>query len=259
MWWYYGINGLILSRLFFERGFEMKRKGKQRCYGIRENLLWSIMGGIFLFIIGIYFKDELFEKWRESAGIENIVYEGISSNLKDPETCYLCGKSDYSMMSYYRRFDTIGVISLNDWYVLELRLKRHDENGNEVNGDGNTTFGNTGKISYSSDSNFNGTMASVKISLEDDYKLEIEKIQEYLCQRCLNKVLESLKFYKWKNEKKEAVPLCIVDFKTLEIYSLQDWQRGCLIRDYWVKIENNEDENKIEIDAYTIPQNTKLQ
>lgn len=54
-------------------------------------------------------------------------------------------------------------------------------------------------------------------------------------------------------KKKEAVPLCLVDFKTLEIYSLQDWQRGCLIRDYWVKIENDEDENKIVIDAYTIP------
>ncbi len=182
----------------------MKTEGKKRYYRIRVSLLWPIIGGIFLLIMGTYFKDELFEKWRKSGGIEDIVYEGVSSNLKDPETCYLCGKSDYSMMSYYRKFDTIGVISLNDWYVLELRLKCHDENGNEVNGDSNTTFGNTGEISYSSDSSFNGTIASVKISLEDNYKLEIEKLQEHLCQQCLNKVIESLEFYKWKNEKKRG-------------------------------------------------------
>lgn len=29
---------------------------------------------------------------------------------------------------------------------------------------------------------------------------------------------------KWKRENKEPIPLCLVDFETLEIYSLQDWK-----------------------------------
>ena len=79
----------------------------------------------------------------------------------------------------------------------------------------------------------------------------METLEEHLCQTCLDKVLESLEFRKWKHEKKEAVPLCLVDFKTLEIYSLQDWHRGCLIRDYWVEIEP--EGNKLTVEAYAIP------
>ena len=149
--------------------------------------------------------------------------------------------------------DTIGLIALNDWYVLDFRLKCHDENGNEVNGeDGtSTSFGNTGEIIYSTESNFRGTMASIEVTLPEDYQMKTETIRGHLCQKCLNKVLESLEFRKWKYEKKEAVPLCLVDFKTLEIYSLQDWHRGCRIQNYWVEIEP--DGNKITVEAYTIP------
>ena len=61
--------------------------------------------------------------------------------------------------------------------------------------------------------------------------MKTETIRGHLCQKCLNEVLESLEFCKWKYEKKEAVPLCLVDLKTLEIYSLQDWHRGCRIQE----------------------------
>ena len=36
-------------------------------------------------------------------------------------------------MEYYRKFDTIGLISLNDWYVIDFPLKNYDENGNGNN------------------------------------------------------------------------------------------------------------------------------
>lgn len=64
-------------------------------------------------------------------------------------------------------------------------------------------------------------------------------------------MLESLEFCKWKYEKKEAVPLCLVDFETLEIYSLQDWHQRCRIQHYWVEIES--DGNEITVEAYSIP------
>ena len=54
-------------------------------------------------------------------------------------------------MSYFRNFDTIGLISLNDWYVIDFPLKNYDEN--EMESAASTSFlsGNTGEISYSSD------------------------------------------------------------------------------------------------------------
>lgn len=212
-----------------------------------------MVGGVVLLALGVYFKEELYEKWMRSGGLEDVTYEGIQSTLEDQGACYLCGSSDYSLVDYYRKFDTIGVISLNDWYVLDFRLKCQDENGNEVNGEEGTSssFGNTGEVIYSTESNFQGTMASITVTLPDGYKLKPEMIQEHLCQKCLDKVLESLEFRKWKYEQKEAVPLCLVDFNTLEVYSLQDWHRGCLIRDYWVEIEP--DGNEITVDAYAIP------
>ena len=56
-------------------------------------------------------------------------------------------------MSYYKNFDTIGLISLNDWYVIDFPLKNYDENGNEIESAASTSFlsGNTGEIAYSSD------------------------------------------------------------------------------------------------------------
>lgn len=229
----------------------MKRERKY--YRIRAGLFWLLVGGFVLLTLGVYFKDELYETWLKSGGMEDVSYEGIQSGLKDKETCYLCGQSGRSMMDDYQKFDLIGLISLNDWYVLDFRLKCHDENGNEVNReDGtSTSFGNTGEIIYSTESNFCGTMASIEVALPEDYQMKPEIIREHLCQKCLDKVLESLEFHKWKYEKKEAVPLCLVDFKTLEIYSLQDWHRGYRIQNYWVEIEP--DGNEITVEVYTIP------
>lgn len=94
-------------------------------------------------------------------------------------------------------------------------------------------------------------MASMDITLPENYKLHTDTIQHYLCQKCLDKITESLGYSKWRYEKKEAIPLCLVDFKTLEIYSLQDWHRGCTIRDYWVEMEP--EGNEIEIKAFYLP------
>lgn len=223
-------------------------EGKKKYYRIRAGMFWLMVVGMVLLVLGAYFKEELYEKWMKSGGWEDVSYAGIQSILEDPGACYLCGSSDYSLVDYYRQFDTIGVISLNDWYVLDFRLKCYDENGNKGV---SSSFGNTGEVIYSAESNFQGTMSSIKLTLPDDYKLKTEMIQEHLCQKCLDKVLESLEFSKWKREKKEAVPLCLVDFKTLEVYSLQDWHRGCMIRDYWVEIEP--DGNEIAVDVYAIP------
>ena len=77
-------------------------------------------------------------------------------------------------------------------------------------------------------------------------------LQRHLCQACLGKVTDSLEISKWKSEKKQAIPLCLVDFKTLEIYSLQDWHVGCSIRDYWVDMEYSREKMEVKVFYLTI-------
>lgn len=95
-------------------------------------------------------------------------------------------------------------------------------------------------------------MASIEVTLPEKYSVDMEFLRENLCQECLDNVLESMEISKWKREKKEPIPLCLVDFKTLEIYPLQDWYAGQTIRDYWVKMTyNNRD---VAIEVYYLPE-----
>ena len=148
-------------------------------------------------------------------------------------------------MDYYRKFETIELISVNDWYVLDFQLKAYDENGNEIpNKTGsNILFGNTGEITYSSHGDVSRGMAEIDITLPENYKLNKRKLTDHLCQSCLDKVAASLQYWKYENEKKEPIPLCLVDFKTLDIYSL---------RDYYVEMDF--EDNSLETKVFYLPE-----
>lgn len=82
-------------------------------------------------------------------------------------------------------------------------------------------LGNIGEMRYTVRSSFSEDKASVEIVFPDKCKLKMESVQEHLCQKCPDKVLASLEFQKWKNENKGVCPICLVDLKTLGIYSFQ--------------------------------------
>lgn len=90
--------------------------------------------------------------------------------------------------------------------------------------------------------------------LPGTYKLDMNFLAEHLCQKCLDKITESLRYSKWEYEEKKVIPLCIVDFQTLEIYSLQDYHAGCMVRDYWINMEY--EENEIRVEAFYVPERT---
>ena len=115
-------------------------------------------------------------------------------------------------MSYYKNFDTIGLISLNDWYVIDFPLKNYDENGNEIESAASTSFlsGNTGEIAYSSDGTPSRGMASIDVTLPINYEVDTNMLEKHLCQNCLNKVAASLEYRKSNSERKEAISLCIL-------------------------------------------------
>lgn len=95
-------------------------------------------------------------------------------------------------------------------------------------------------------------MAEIDITLPENYKLNKRNLTDHLCQGCLDKVAASLEHWKYENEKKEPIPLCLVDFKTLDIYSLQDYYRSIFIRDYYVEMEF--EDNSVETKAFYLPE-----
>lgn len=229
----------------------MKKNEGKRYYRIRAAVFWLAVGLFALLLLAVCFKDKLYEKWLRSGGMEDVTFKGLISTLEDKGSCYLCGSSNYSLVDLFRKSGGIGVISLNDWYVLEFHIKSRDESVNpSEEGYKTSTFGNTGEITYSSEGSYSGKMASIEVTLPEDFRLHTDILENNLCQECLDKVAESLEFRKWKYEEKEAIPLCLVDFQTLEIYSLQDWHKGCRIRDYWVELEH--EGNKVSADVYDI-------
>ena len=233
---------------------------RKKYYHIRKDLFWCTILLAVTFLIGYAIHQHhgifLTQSLKTDAPKKRteITFDDLQSNLKDISTCYLCGSSDYSMMDYYRKFDTVGLISLNDWYILDFQLKAYDENGNEIPNktSSNMLFGNTGEITYSSHGDVSRGMAEIDITLPENYKLNKRNQTDHLCQSCLDKVAVSLEYWKYENEKKEPIPLCLVDFKTLDIYSLQDHYRSIFIRDYYVEMDFKD--TSVETKAFYMPE-----
>lgn len=209
----------------------MYKKREPRYYKIRVEVVWGIVVGALALLMTVFGE----RKWSGNGGKEGIEmaqedmreaidvsFGGMKSELNDTKECYLCGNND--------------------------------RKGNEIVGDisDNTTHGNTGEISYSRRGTISRGMAEIDVTLPEDYGLDTGLLQKNLCQECLDKVAESLEYWKWEDEEREAVPLCLVDFETLEIYPMQNKYVGYFIRDYWIEMDF--DENKVEVGAYYLPE-----
>ena len=42
----------------------------------------------------------------------------VKSKLKDLDHCYLCGNDNRSLMGLFRKYDDLGIICVNNWYVF---------------------------------------------------------------------------------------------------------------------------------------------
>ena len=132
---------------------------------------------MFVLLIGVvYFREGLYEKWLHRGGREEISYVGAESTLKEKAACCLCGSNDRSLMEYYRKFDTIGLISLNDWYVLDFKTEEYKEDRQygPDNSYTSITIGNTGEIIYHAEETPSRGMASIEITLPEDYSVNMD-------------------------------------------------------------------------------------
>ena len=150
-----------------------------------------------------------------------------------PEDCRLCGKED-TLIPVYSGQNNIGIISLNSFQLLDIRINRYDEEGNLEKGQVNgleTSIMSTGD---------NGFMAVVSvdpnrgygtadISMNGDKCLNLDNIQENICDTCLQNILQNT----WG----ESYGIGLINFQTGEIRLLSEGIRGFLLGDYYLTVE----------------------
>ena len=228
---------------------------------IRKDILCKIIISIVLIILAGLLVFQIHNRIEEKKANEytpveyvDITYEDLKSKVTDKEDCFICGSPEMSLMPYYRKFDTLGIISLNDCYGIDLGLKAYDEVEKEMSDEGSTSIRSTSldNVKYTVHSTASRGMADIEITVTEDVRLDTKNLEKNLCSDCLPKVAEVLEHsYKKGEEKKETIPLCLIDFETLEVYSMQDFYRGYFVRDYWVQLDFIDD--KIELEAFYLP------
>ena len=226
-------------------------------YTINKNVFW--IGAIVILLL---IAAMLFEIYRLSDSAQtgttpervektHIEFGSIESKLKDTDKCYLCGLAPESLMGYYRKFDTVGVIGLNQWVVMDLRLKEYDSEGNCVEKEGSSSAHNSMQgVEYTIESTPSRGKASATIKSTDGMFYE-STVKKHLCQQCLDKVVSTLQ-RDTVDGAKDFLPFCVVDFETLELYPVQREQHSYFVRDYWVQIESIDEE--IELEVFYLPE-----
>ena len=106
---------------------------------IRKDILWKVLIALVIIILAGLLVFQIMGRIDKSDSSDyipveyiDITYEDLKSKITDKEDCFICGSPEMSLMPYYRKFDTIGIISLNDCYVIDLGLKEYDEVGKEI-------------------------------------------------------------------------------------------------------------------------------
>ena len=205
-------------------------------YQIRKELIWGMgLLAVFIACTGVF---GAVERWRESptdqVSTERKVLPEIQSELADPEGCYLCGTAPESLMGYFRQFDDLGVICVNQWYVLDMGILGQDMSGGEKNGTRTsmTGTGEGGDFFFSTQTPSRG-ISTVEVRYGEDSILDVEKAKTILCQKCLDRLLSVMETYGPEREEPE-------------LYSLQEQYASYYIRDYYVRLDQTEDGMEIE-------------
>lgn len=87
---------------------------EKKYYKIRADVFWMLVICVVAFVVAKNYgkirlpkqvknESNIVKNWQQTEETE----PALLSKLEDNKQCYLCGSSDYSMMDYYRKFDTI--------------------------------------------------------------------------------------------------------------------------------------------------------
>lgn len=179
----------------------------------------------------------------------------------EQEDCFLCGSN--SLISYYEKKDSIGVIHWNSGTVTDTEVGEYGNEREELSGQGVSTKINSFGAPYGSlmiSAMSDRRISEVTVHYEDADKAAPDALEELLCRDCLEQVSE---FYADRKDQGDAGCIaakgyCLVDFQTMQLYTLSDPPREYFIRDYHVEYEIKEDSedagNRIRIQIFYVPE-----
>lgn len=216
-----------------------------------------VAGCITCFAVGLALGGVLPDKKEETQKVAStdVAWEckelkPAVSKLKNQKECLLCGENSKSLIGYFRKFDDIGIISVNDWYVLGLKVRNYDEHGNLKGAPGGSDMGfvSTGEDGFRFRTNRNSDRGIVEVTVEygKDHVLDEKFAKKHLCQECLDKLWKVMETYGEEGKLAEPKALCLVDFQTLELYSLQGQNVSYFVRDYYVQVDAGEEETGVQ-------------
>ena len=220
----------------------------RRIFGIRVVYFIAGMcvGG---FLTGFKMQDIPAEGQETGKTWERQEQSPADSALDDLAECYLCGNHNRSLMSMFRGRDDLGVICVNDWYVMDMQIRNLDGMGGGGSG---RTVGAEEACSFQTDRNPERGISEVTVEYGANSIFDVKKVQNHLCQTCLDKLLEVMNCYRYEGEESGARDICLVDFQTLELYSLQEHYISHYIRDYYVQVDG-QDGKELEVTGIYTP------
>lgn len=190
----------------------------------------------------------------------------VESTVSEAD-CFLCGRAEESLMSYYSKKESIGIVHLNGLQISETKVRDFDDDGNELfeqKGLSTTinSFGDgCGSISISGNPNRGYT--NIDVSVTDKDEVDFDIVKEKLCQKCLDKIVD---FYEdaanyGETENMGCTGYCLIDFQTKELYRLSEPYRGYTMGDYCVRYDINKeggssDRHKIDLFIAYLPERT---
>ena len=178
----------------------------------------------------------------ESTAAQN-EYQMDATSLVEGEDCYICGEREESLMPYYAKRDSIGIVHWNNMEIIDSGVRAYDDDGKELFGQKNSTMSICsfceGYGSVTVDGTPNRGFTHVKAYYKEKDELDFAAVRGMVCQKCMDKAAE---FYEDQrsagNENRiAATGYCLVDFSTRELYTLSDPYRGYFIRDYYVEYD----------------------
>lgn len=219
-------------------------------------LLLLIAGGIFL--TGC---SQSFAKVKYDISEEKEIQRPNVQSTVEKDNCCICGNNERSLMPYYRQMDSIGVVCLNTMYITNTDVRTYDDDGNELIGpyynSTNSSHGE-GECGFWTNGMPSRGIGGVKVSYGEKSTPDWDNIKDFLCQDCVDKVVDMyVDEMEWQGENAHFPEVCIVDFQTNELYSLGKAQIGYFVRDYYVHIDH--DDNEDDITVFYAPERKNLE
>lgn len=133
------------------------------------------------------------------------------TDYRPQEECFLCEKTDNSILPLYSKVNGIGILSFNDFSICTLRIC-NEEPDMSMSGSSHTMNASreNGSI-ISIDSNLNRRIADVKISLRQGSKPDQKEMRRFLCADCCKQI-----------EQENKYDIAFIDYKTREIFPIKE-------------------------------------